>query len=1107
MTSPFRRLLVTTLLLLLAAASAFAQATAELNGRVTDESGAILPGVTVTVIQTATGLSRSAATDATGSWLIPNLPTGPYRLEVALQGFKTYVQTGIVLQVGATPTINAALALGSLEESVTVEAAAPIVDVRSAGISNVVENERIVELPLQGRQVTDLLVLAGAAVQTGTPGRGVPGGVFISVGGGLVNGVAYTLDGATHNNMQSNSNLPLPFPDALQEFRVATSGLSAQNGMHSGASVNAVTKSGTNRFTGNAFEFLRDRHFNAKSPFALVGADGRRADDGLRRHQYGGTLGGPIVRDRLFFFGAYQGTTTRQVPASNIAFVPTAAMLAGDFTQIASPACNGGRQVNLAAPFAGNRIDPARFSPAAVTIAGKLPATTDPCGKITFELQNSSDEYQPIARTDFQWSSNHSIFTRYMMSKNVAPPGYEGGSDNLLKAVQPGSYNMLHSLTVGDTMVLTPDIVNATRVNYNYTKVQRYQTPFFGPKDIGSNVYSYPPGGQMVMNVTGAFRLSTGTATKREEINTAYGFADDLTVLKGSHQFGFGGNVQYWEGDYNSSSRTGGNWIIDGRATGLGLADFLVGRVTSLEHGGPNILNVDNWYMGLYAQDSWRVSSRVTVNGGLRWEPYFGQNVLNNAITIFVMDNFLNNVKSTVFRNAPAGLIYPGDAGFPEGQTGLNVQWWNLSPRAGVAWDVHGDGRLAVRSSYAMGYDFMAGEYHNINAGAPPFGNRSIITDPTGLLDNPYRQVGGDPHPIVTGPDTAYVAFGAFGTMDPGINSPRSQSWNATVEQQLGTNWGASVSYLGSYSDRLWAQTALNPGVFMGLGPCTINGVNYPVCSTNANLNQRRKLFSQNPREAGLIGALDLNSDVGFQEYRGLKLSVQRRAATGVSINGSYTLSRCWGTAVTSAFNQTSTGYTNPDDPDFDAGYCEQDRRHLATLSTGYETPELGNQVARVLASHWRVTGILNARSGNRLNIVTGQDNAFTGINDQRPNRVSDDIYASPRTLSNYFNRAAFAQPAPGTLGNLTRNFAVGPKYWTIDLSLSRLIPLGTRRVEFRVEAFNLTNHFNWGDPVVNLNSGQFGRITTLAGAAAGTTVDGRSGGPRILQFGIKYDF
>jgi hypothetical protein len=251
-------------IVLLTCGSALAQATAELGGVVRDESGAVLPGVTVTATQTDTGFTRTVVTDGNGSYVMPNLPTGPYQLEVSLPGFRTYLQTGIVLQVGATPTINATLAVGSLEETVSVEAAAPLVDVRSAGISEVVEQERILELPLQGRNPVDLIILAGAAVQTTRGGpRDSAQSVGISVAGGQRYGIAYLLDGAMHTDTYNNQNLPLPFPDALQEFSVSTSGLSAQSGMHSAASVSAVTKSGTNRFSGEAFEFLRDKRFNA----------------------------------------------------------------------------------------------------------------------------------------------------------------------------------------------------------------------------------------------------------------------------------------------------------------------------------------------------------------------------------------------------------------------------------------------------------------------------------------------------------------------------------------------------------------------------------------------------------------------------------------------------------------------------------------------------------------------------------------------------------------------------------------------------------------------------------------------------------------------------
>jgi hypothetical protein len=1084
------------LICVLTTATAWAQlTTAELNGRVTDSSGAVLPGVTVTATQTATGLVRSVVTDENGAYLISNLPTGPYRLEVALPGFRTYVQTGLVLQVGATPTINTTLELGSLEETVTVEAAAPIVDVRSAGISSVVENERIVELPLQGRQVTDLLVISGAAVQTGvTSSRGMPGGVNISVGGGLVTGVGYTLDGATHQNPQHNVNLPLPFPDALQEFRVATSGLSAQHGFHSGASVNAVTKSGTNRFAGNGFEFLRDHRFNSTSPFASIGPDGKRIDDGLKRNQFGGTIGGPILRDRLFFFAGYQGTILRQRPASSIAFVPTPAMLAGDFTAVTSPACNGGRQITLRAPYVNNRINPAQFSRAGLNFAARLPSTTDPCGQITYDIKQNRDEGQAVGKIDYQLGSQHSIFGRYFISLYQQPAGYAGGTDNILKTSWPGADDVAHSVTFGETMILSSSVVNAVRFSYNTITVDNFQNPFFSPKDIGSNVHSYQPG-YMVMTVTPGFSLYPGTQTNALFFNDTYQIADDFTLVRGNHQFGLGGTVHYWEGNYTSSSRTNGNWIFNGSVTGLGLADLLAGRITSLEHGGLGRVLVDKWYLGMYGQDTWRVSSRLTVNAGMRWEPYFGQNVLNNAVSIFKIENFQQGIKSKVFVNAPAGLLYPGDEGFPPGRTGLNKQWWNLSPRLGVAWDVHGDGRTAVRSSYAMAYDFMAGEYHNINSAAPPFGNRSLVTDPPGGFDNPYAHLGGDPHPIITNRDTQFLPFGAFGSMDPGINSPRVQSWNVTVEQQFGTDWGVSAAYLGSHSDRLWAQVAVNPGIYMGLGPCTLNGVSYPVCSTNANLNQRRVLFQQNPREAALIGALDINTDIGFQNYRGLKLAFQRRAAGGLSLNGNYTLSRCKGTPTAQGFNQTSAGYLKPDDPEFDAGYCDQDRRHLATLTTGYETPELASPALRVLASNWRLSGILSVRSGSRLNIVSGIDNAFNGITQQRPNKVSDDIYG-PKTLTTWFNPAAFAQPAPGTVGELERNAAVGPNFWSVDLAVSRLVPIGgTQRVELRLESFNLLNNFNWGNPATNFNAGTFGRITTQAGD------------PRIFQFGIKYDF
>ena len=1097
------RRVILLFVLFLVPAALYAQGTAQLNGRVTDESGAILPGVTVTATQTDTGFSRTVVSDESGAWLMPNVPIGPYRLEFALQGFRTFVQTGVVLQVAASPVFNTSLALGSLEETVQVEAAAPLVDVRSAGISEVVEQERIVELPLQGRQVTDLITLAGGAVNTGRVTQlGIAQSVAISVAGGLRNGVGFMLDGAMHNNTYDNSNLPFPFPDALQEFRVATSGLSAENGMHSSAAVNAVVKSGTNAFHGNAFEFLRDRRFNAKSAFAPSGPDGKKLDDGLNRNQFGGTFGGPIVRDRLFFFAGYQRTRTRENPPDNLAFVPTAQMLAGDFSVAASPLCNSGRQVTLAAPFAGNRIDPSRFSPAAVRIANHelFPKSTHPCGEIRYKLPANVDDGQLVTRVDFQRNAAHSMFGRFMDTMERVPGSLARTGNVLTIQGTPNIAKRAQTAAVGDTRVFGANTVNAFRATWVNTSTQSNQPPetFFDAQSLGIPVHTYIPG-LMAMSVTSAFAFGGGPSVGAVSDNRALQAQNDFSRVMGRHQTAVGVNVSYDELDQMNAALAVGDFIFNGRATGLGLADFLTGQVSQFRHGAPGLLQNKHWYVGLYAQDTWTATNRITLNLGLRWEPYLGHEFPTGTVSNFLRENFDRGIKSTVFVNAPAGLIYPGDPGFPPGNTGMKKQWWNLSPRAGAAWDVHGNGRLAVRASYGINYDFPGAVFQNTAVQAAPWNNRIDLIG-NFAFDDPYRTVpGGQQHPVVGDPprDVAYPGLGSYAVMDPDVNSMRVQSWNVTVEQQFGAVWQVSASYLGNYMDRLWGTVQLNPGVFLGLGPCALQGVTYPVCTTTANLEPRRLFSLQNPQEGRLLPNVSRYDDVGTQTYQGLKLSFRRRSAAGVSLSGNYTISRCLtDTQVTGSFIQFSVGYTDPANPAYDRGNCSHNQRQIGNMTVGYLTPQVASPLLGAIVSDWRVSGIVSARSGSWLTVTTGRDPAFTGIPGQRPNQVLPDPYTDSKSLDSYLNRDAFALPGPGTLGNHGARSFEGPGFWTADMSLARLLAVGTgRTLELRAEAFNLLNNFNWGNPGTNFDAGTFGRITTQAGT------------PRILQFAVKYGF
>jgi carboxypeptidase family protein len=1079
-----------SMIFLLSATAIQAQSvsTAQIDGTVKDGAGLALPGVTVTVTQTDTSLTRTAITNETGSYTLTNLPIGPYRLEAALQGFRTYVQTGLVLEVNSNPTLNVTLQLGQIAETITVQGSAALVETRNPGIGQVITNQQVVELPLNGRQLTELIFQAGLATGgklTGdAPGanalntgvRSYPN-TTISVAGGLSNGMTYILDGGTHNDPFNNLNLPLPFPDAMQEFKVETSALPAQYGHHSAAAVNAVTKSGTNVLHGDVFEFMRDDSLNATNAFAAIGPNGKRRSDGLHRDQFGGTLGGPVIQGKLFFFGGYQGTRVNVTPTSFFQFVPTTAMLAGDFSAITSPACNAGRTIPLRAPFVNSRVAPTEFSPAALSLAAKLPKPSNECGQSFFDRKTESSEHMAIGRLDYQWSNTHSILGRYQLARLTSKP--DNDPNNVLAYANGPIDDTVHSFVLGDTYLLGPNTVNSFRVTTNSSDISKGYVPFFDAKSLGVRNIATPLPGFTAFTVSGGFTLGPTGAKPSTIITKTFQLVDDISLVRGAHQFGLGANFIRASLASTSYGSAAGNFAFTGVNTGLGLADFLLGRPATFTQGqvyGPGgVMN----YIGMYAQDAWKVASNLTLNVGLRWDPYLPYTSDQRHFNHFSLDQFRAGVRSTVYRNAPVGVMFEGDPGYPGHAVSKNY-FASFAPRLAGVWDPRGDGRMTMRAAYGRFYDLPhIWNFLGFDRGTP-FGTELVSTN--GTFDDPWVNTpGGNPFPIVARPDMTFPLYGGFVSFPLDMKPPYADQWNVSVQQQLGAAWMVSANYLTSRGHRLPIGDQLNPAL-------------YSAGATTATTNQRRQLSVENPDQGRFYGTITGVKPIGTSEYNGLLLSVQRRSLNGLFVSGNWTLSKCVSDIVNYEPSVAGIELVKPGDPRYDRGSCgSTDQRHVVNLSTVYQVPGVSDGFVGLLTSDWQVSGIVSARSGTHFAATTGVDNALNGQANQRPNESMDDVYL--KSGYRWLNPAAFQAPAAGTFGNHENNSLVGPRRFNVDMGLTRSFRIGgERQIQFRAEAFNVLNRVNLNNPVSALNSPNFGLITLASD-------------PRIIQLALKYTF
>jgi hypothetical protein len=1099
-------------------ANAQVTAVAEVSGTITDSSGAAIVGASVTMTEVDKQTPHTTKSDSNGNYTLANLPVGPYVLEVTTPGFKDYIQRGIELVLNNNIQINVSMEVGAATEKVEVSATASMVETKENSISNLVDQQRINELPLNGRQVTQLIYTVGAAVPADSGDTGSKtfwNATRIAIAGGQGNGTAYLLDGADATDAMSNVNLPFPFPDALQEFSIETSAVSSQFGTHPGATVNVVTKSGSNAFHGDAFEYLRNGDVDARNFFSVAG------HDTLKRNTYGGTAGSHIIKDKLFYFGGFQGTENRQNPPQLTTHIPTAAMLAGDFSTIASAACqSNGKALTLKNPaggtFAGNQIPVSMMDPVALALASKyLPtAAANQCGLVTYGIPQTGDEQQWIERTDWVLSQKHTIYGRYFWDHWTNPPVLVG--DNLLTSTSPGNLELAQESTIGDSYVFSPTLVNTFHVGFNRRRDNRGPTSFpINWTDLGSSMFSKVPNFLLISGMTGGFTTYCGTCAPGHFDLNDFQVADDLNWVKGSHQISFGFNLIRVQNNTVSGFDENGAPTWNGQFTGLGMADFLLGKMSDFQQTNATPDDLRSWVMSYYAQDSWRINKRFTVNFGLRWEPTFSDPDKYKRGDAFIESAFLAGQVSTIHPTAPPGLFFPGDPGIP--RANWSGQKANFAPRVGMVWNPSGEGKDTLRVGAAILYDSTETWFNERETTNPPYGNDIDVG--AAQLSNPWANfAGGNPFP--QSGNLFFPKSGVYIDMPLHPKSTYVAEWNVTYQRQLGNSWMVSASYLGNKTTHLWIAEERDPDIYIP-GNCAAGQYGLtaagPCSSTSgANYQARRLLTLSNPATGIYYSSIDEMDDGAVARYQGLLLSTQHRFSQHYTFLANYTDSYCLSDYD---FGAALAGSTNSQvfNRHADWGPCISDARSLFNASlVATSSWNSGNRFMKALLSNWELAPLFQARTGQPLTLTTGTDNSRTDLGNDRPNQImandaaTNPICSTSKICVQWLNPAAFSPNPIGTYGDLGRNAVRGPGFFGFDLSLDRNFKITERfSVQVRADAFNILNHTNFVGgfaPAGQPAGATYGTVSTALNSSTFGQITGAYD-PRIFQFAMKLFF
>jgi hypothetical protein len=1166
-----------------------------IQGIIQDPTGAIVPNAAVTATNEATQVQHATETDSSGVYAFPRLDIGTYTVGVSAKGFQSYKQSGIVLEVGSNIAVNVTLTVGATSQNIEVHAEGMALQTEDSSFKQTIDQTDITEMPLNGRQMTALVTASGGS--STAPGNDFTGSKYsyatiaVSIAGGMGNTTEWKLDGGNNNDYMANGNLPFPFPDAVSQFSVESTDLGASTGAHTGGLVNVVTRSGSNQFHGTGFEFIRNNFFDATNFFSV-------SKDQLHQNEYGGTIGGPILKNKLFFFAGFQREVSKQNQANTNAYVPTAADLAGNWSVTDPPVgsattiCGKAQQLfdpltGLALP--GNQYNqpggPAlpTFNSAALKLLPFLPPIvpladgSDVCGHVVYAIPLDVFDKQFITRIDYTINSKNTLYGHYLLDGYQSPAQFS--PTNILLTTQNGNVERVQSGTIGEDYVISPNIVNSAHL----TLLRRRNDRGYSPSDInattlGVTAYQLEAHGLQLADATSGknhnFTLGGGTNSIAAFNDNTLSVSDNVNWIHGKHQFVFGGELIHNQLNINNAFEGNGVFTFNGQYSGSGPAggsvvgdanlDFLEGAMSSYVQSKAQQNALRGNIPNVYFQDTYHVSTRLTVVAGIRWVPellpadYFHRGVE------FSPTGFLANTISTVYPNAPPGISYFGDPGVSKQFTSNSPDQW--SPNVGFSYDPFGGGKTVFRAGFEFAYDNANYFTSQRNQQNPPYATAS--SPPTSAMlcfSSPWliggtgfgcNQTGGNtndntyPSPQVPTKATAvFPAQSQFEFMPPNFRPSDTSMWTASIQHEFGHGWQMQIDYIGNRSSHDPIGIPPNPAVFIpgewgaggtgcaGIvttGPAAVKpGAAGTNCSTTGNENSRFAFTIANPVGNGVNGGGNqfqgggagslMIDDTAWSDYNGMVLSLNHRLSSTFSLLANYTWSKCLD--VVDAEGDTTNTLENPNNLRLDYGPCGSDFRNVENVSMIAKSDFKSlNHVERAILNNWQFAPLIHINSGAPLNVVAGTDISLTDVGEDRPDLIPGvPIYvhhpirnvAGSEANEGYLNPAAFETvptaagcttltgcSANGTYGTIGRNEFRGLANYQFDAEVSRYFPLHESvQLYFRLEAFNVFNHPDFSNP-----SGTFSSNGLTAGSSFGL-ITAQANQARVFQGCMKIIF